>query len=85
MYSVLPYSFVRAFRQAFRLVRYADASETKGDGHGADRDLPPRAEIPDHRRRVPRSRVDALENEVKSLKVAVRQMGERVSQLEKAN
>ena len=34
---------------------------------------------------VPRSRVDALEDEVKFLKVAVRQMGERVSQLEKAN
>mgnify|MGYP004553944957 FL=1 len=34
---------------------------------------------------VPRSRVDALEDEVKFLKVAVRQMGERVSRLEKAN
>lgn len=34
---------------------------------------------------VPRSRVDALKDEVKFLKVAVRQMGERVSQLEKAN
>ena len=31
---------------------------------------------------VPRSRVDDLEDEVKFLKVAVRQMGERVSQLE---
>lgn len=34
---------------------------------------------------VPRSRVDDLEDEVKFLKVVVRQMGERVSQLEKAN
>lgn len=34
---------------------------------------------------VPRSRVDDLEDEVKFLKIMVRQMAERVSQLEKAN
>ena len=34
---------------------------------------------------VPRSRVDDLEDEVKFLKSMVRQMAERVSQLEKAN
>lgn len=34
---------------------------------------------------VPRSRVDALEEEVKFLKIMVRQMAERISTLEKAN
>lgn len=34
---------------------------------------------------VPRSRVDDLEDEVKFLKVVVRQMGERMTALEKAN
>lgn len=34
---------------------------------------------------VPRSRVDDLEDEVKFLKIMVRQMADRVSQLEKAN
>ena len=34
---------------------------------------------------VPRSRVDDLEDEVKFLKLMVRQMAERISSLEKAN
>lgn len=34
---------------------------------------------------VPRSRVDDLEEEVKFLKIMVRQMAERISTLEKAN
>lgn len=34
---------------------------------------------------VPRSRVDELEDEVKFLKIMVRQMAERISTLEKAN
>jgi len=34
---------------------------------------------------VPRSRVDDLEDEVKFLKIMVRQMAERISTLEKAN
>jgi len=34
---------------------------------------------------VPRTRVDNLEDEVKFLKVIVRQMAERISELEKAN
>lgn len=34
---------------------------------------------------VPRSRVDDLEDEVKFLKLMVRQMAERISNLEKAN
>ena len=34
---------------------------------------------------VPKSRVDDLEDEVKFIKVMVRQMGERISRLEKAN
>lgn len=34
---------------------------------------------------VPRSRVDDLEDEVKFLKIKVRQMAERISTLEKAN
>ena len=34
---------------------------------------------------VPRSRVDDLEDEVKFLKIMIRQMAERISTLEKAN
>lgn len=34
---------------------------------------------------IPRSRVDELEDEVKFLKIMVRQMAERISTLEKAN
>ena len=34
---------------------------------------------------LPRSRVDDLEDEMKFLKVMIRQMAERISELEKAN